>query len=595
MEFGSERSAQEVKEEKRTESTLGGQEHRRQQEIVMQEASLATPERSLVEVGPNVSCLSKKEEVDELQNAKAEMGEVIEENQRLKMRLNRILNDYRTLQMQFHSIAEQETKDCSDKPKNDEEMREESELVSLSLGRIPIPRNNEKGKVPKTLEEEEDEEGLSLGLECKYETSKSGSTTEHVPNPSPTNSVEEVPKEEAAGESWPASKGHKTNRDVGEVEVPEQNTAKKARVCVRARCDTPTLNDGCQWRKYGQKISKGNPCPRAYYRCTVAPSCPVRKQVQRCAQDMTILITTYEGTHNHPLPLSATAMASTTSAAASMLLSGSSTSHSGSSPSPNITTTAADLHGIKFSLSDGSQSKQYYLSHPALSSSNSHPTITLDLTSNPLSSSAPFAKFTSNLNYNPQRYPPSTSLSFSSSESNTSSWSNGFFTYNTQPYNNNRNANVNILGNINLGKQQPEQQPMENIYSSFMQRNNNIIPPAQHSLPDTIAAATKVITADPNFQSALAAALSSIIGSGSSQGNQGAAENPSQKIKWGELFPPSFALPSSSKVNGCASSFLNKSPANPQQGSLMFLQPPLPLSSPKSASGSPGDHREKKN
>lgn len=159
---------------------------------------------------------------DELENAKAEMGEVIEENQRLKMRLNRILNDYRTLQMQFQSIVEEE------KAKNDgedEEAMEESELVSLSLGRIGIPRSNEKGKVPKTLKEEEDKEGLSLGLEWKLETSKSGS---------PSNSVEEVVKEEGGGES----KGQKTNRD----EIGEQNPAKKARVCVRARCDTPTVN-----------------------------------------------------------------------------------------------------------------------------------------------------------------------------------------------------------------------------------------------------------------------------------------------------------------------------------------------------------------
>ncbi|XP_071693433.1 WRKY transcription factor 72A-like [Rutidosis leptorrhynchoides] len=518
----------------------------------------------------------KQEDEKQFELTKVEMGEVREENQRLRVHLEQIMKDYQALQKKFQDIMHQQQQQTSTAmiihKDVEPQINDESELVCLSLGRTTSTELAKKDK--RSTTPTKSGEGLDLGLECgKFELS-STTQVESPVHPSTDNSLEEAKDE--TGETWTPQKPPTPKRNADDQEVSQQNPAKKTRVSVRVRCDTPTMNDGCQWRKYGQKIAKGNPCPRAYYRCTVSPTCPVRKQVQRCPQDMSILITTYEGTHNHPLPVAATAMASTTSAAASMLTSGSSTSGSNSNPNHSATT-----HGLNFYLNEHSKLKPIYLPHSSMTPSPSCPTVTLDLTSNTMSTSSPYGYQSQPMSTSfPPRY-STTNLNFSSLESSALpiSWSNGTLNYGKTQ-----------MGSLNFGSSQPQ----ENIYHSFMQNKNMMSASnaSQHSLqPDTIEAATRAITSDPNFQSVLQAALTSIIGSGTTRGQIG-NEKSSQNVKLGDTFPVLSSFPSTSNTNKCSSTFFNKTMATSSINSQATGSNSLPFSSSRSKSTSPETSRD---
>lgn len=60
------------------------------------------------------------------------------------------------------------------------------------------------------------------------------------------------------------------------------------------------VDDGYNWRKYGQKLVKGSEFPRSYYKCT-HPSCPVKKKVERSLEGQVTEII-YKGQHNHLKP-----------------------------------------------------------------------------------------------------------------------------------------------------------------------------------------------------------------------------------------------------------------------------------------------------
>ncbi|XP_021679142.1 probable WRKY transcription factor 12 isoform X2 [Hevea brasiliensis] len=79
--------------------------------------------------------------------------------------------------------------------------------------------------------------------------------------------------------------------------VKVRRKLREPRFCFQTRSDVDVLDDGYKWRKYGQKVVKNSLHP-SYYRCT-HNNCRVKKRVERLSEDCRMVITTYEGRHNH--------------------------------------------------------------------------------------------------------------------------------------------------------------------------------------------------------------------------------------------------------------------------------------------------------
>ncbi|KAM1116833.1 hypothetical protein ACFX15_007036 [Malus domestica] len=434
-------------------------------------------DKSSMDVGTSSSRnMEDKHRTNELAVLQAELGRMNVENQRLRGVIHQVNTNYQALQVHLVKLKNQKTdQQAAEQHKmnlNGSEVLKEKQLMNefnnlaprqfMDMGRAEkdeLSQCSHEGCRSQDCSGSFPRNNIVESMECCKGTSH---VHRDISGRSSTTGAEDSPDHEFQG--WIPNKVPKLMSPPREVDQASSETIsmiKKARVSVRARSEASMISDGCQWRKYGQKMAKGNPCPRAYYRCTMATGCPVRKQVQRCAEDRTILITTYEGQHNHPLPPAAMAMASTTSAAASMLLSGSNPSADGLISS-NTFLARTGLPNCPPSLA-------------TLSATAPFPTVTLDLTRTPTSSEMPLGQ----PNQHPSNFP-----------------------------HNNLMSVPQILG------QALYNQPKFSVLNSLQGLDSTT-----HSLADKVSAATAAIAADPNFTTALVAAITSIVGNVQSNNN----------------------------------------------------------------------------
>ncbi|KAJ0985898.1 hypothetical protein J5N97_004254 [Dioscorea zingiberensis] len=276
-------------------------------------------EQSTLDDGLSPDHEEEKERNNEITSLKVEIGRLNEENKNLRSMLTQANGAYDALHM--HLIRLMHHRDLTKGSLlNHEPSQSSTEGGSRERSSSPANSKNEMVLFDRELAEVR-HHGRGIGRE------------------------ESMDRESNV---WAPSREQSKLQQPRDAEQAHEATMRKARVSVRARSDAPMITDGCQWRKYGQKMAKGNPCPRAYYRCTMAAGCPVRS-------------------HNHPLPPAAMSMASTTSAAVSMLLSG------------PMSSTESLMNSNVFARTMLPSTSTM----ATISASAPFPTITLDLTQNP--------------------------------------------------------------------------------------------------------------------------------------------------------------------------------------------------------------------
>ncbi|XP_011093555.1 probable WRKY transcription factor 41 [Sesamum indicum] len=109
-------------------------------------------------------------------------------------------------------------------------------------------------------------------------------------------SIEGSPRSEVSEHS---SKDHQPHRVVSKKRKTLPRWSEQVRVCSETGSEGQ-LDDGYNWRKYGQKDILGANHPRAYYRCThrKTQGCLATKQVQRADEDPSIFEVIYSGKHS---------------------------------------------------------------------------------------------------------------------------------------------------------------------------------------------------------------------------------------------------------------------------------------------------------